>query len=316
MSDEILQQTNKRLTLNLLIQGAASHSYITAHHLIKDELEHIRPGFTRLYDQMAISAHLCYWLSDMVLLYGPSWWFWRRTHRPGHPFRRFPLLARHGRDLARASKKNLCVRGREKRVTSIPVLHYFQAIALLAKTAWAERAHRTRLSTLAKRATSQIWGIDEDRLEATFTTEVAFGNIPTPRTAVGRFTKNAACGWGGVEHRDGQFHVVAKSWVLPLILHELTKATAELVCLHGLNRLDDDTFDKTISESDQIEYEMWMMQAGPEMWRQLLAVLPADSDLAEMLMHIARLDPQPLEQLMLAVIEEPDQARGLLMKLG
>ena len=66
MSDELLRQVNKRLTLNLLIQGCAAHSFLTAHHLVKDELERIRPGLTRLYDQLAIAALLNYFIGEVV----------------------------------------------------------------------------------------------------------------------------------------------------------------------------------------------------------------------------------------------------------
>ena len=53
-TEELLQQTNKRLTLNLLIQGAAAHSFLTAHHLVVDfwslillltEFRQAYPGF-------------------------------------------------------------------------------------------------------------------------------------------------------------------------------------------------------------------------------------------------------------------------------
>jgi hypothetical protein len=68
------QQINKRLTLNLLIQGAAAHTYITAHHLAADELENLRPGLVELYDKAVVGFHLNYWIGDITLLYG--WWRW------------------------------------------------------------------------------------------------------------------------------------------------------------------------------------------------------------------------------------------------
>ena len=67
VSDELLQETNKRLTLNLLIQGAASHTFLTAHHLVKDDLDAIRAGQTDLYDRAAISFYLNYWIGDVAL---------------------------------------------------------------------------------------------------------------------------------------------------------------------------------------------------------------------------------------------------------
>jgi hypothetical protein len=314
--DEVREQIGKRLTLNLLIQGAAAHSFLTAHHLVKDELEEIRPGLTHLYDRLAISGHLGYWIGEIAMVHGPADRFWRRAGEPWHPFHWHRVLAEHGGDLARASKSYLVTRGWQKRVIGVPVLHYVQQIGLVIRAAWAERKFREQLARLAKRATTRIWGIDEDRLVAELTTEVAFGKLRTPKTLLGRVLQGCACGWGGVEQRDGRFQVVAKSWFLPLVTHELTKGVAELVCLHGLNTLDDATYEHVMREADQIEFEHWMLQAGAEAWRRLLAALPHDRLLPEMLMHIARLEPEPLEWLMLAVIEGRATARAMLKRLG
>jgi hypothetical protein len=312
MSDDLLHQTNKRLTLNLLIQGAAVHTCLTAHHLVREELEALRPGLTRLYDRAAVCFHLNYWIGDIVFLYGFSWWFWRRTNRRRHPFHRHRLLATRGRELSRASKRYLLRRGWKKWAIGIPVIQWFQMCYLLLRMALVERRHRPQLAELAKRATSLIWGIDENRLDARWTTDVAFGHLNTPKTAVGRLTQGGAIGYGGVERRNGRFHVLARSWNFPLVAHELTKGVAELVCLHGLNTLDDRTYEAATEEADQIEYETWLMQAGSEMWRRFLAAIPADRSLAETLMHVARLDPRSLERLMLAVVDDPATASKLM----
>jgi hypothetical protein len=314
--DDVLPEINKRLTLNLLIQGAAAHSFLTAHHLVKEELESIQPGLTHLYDRFAICGLLNYFIGDIVLIYGTPSRFWRDTRNSSHPFRRHRLLAEYGRELAYASKKHLIERGKKKGVLYVPFLQQVQMYSLGSRLAMAERHHHARLKELAKRATSIIWGIEEDRLEAEFTTEVRFGNLRTPKTAVGRITAKGAIGYGGVVRRDGRFVVVAKSWFWPLIVHELIKGTAELVCLHGLNALDDSTYDQVMDEADQIEFETWMLQAGSEAWRRLLAVLPKDRRLPEMLMHIARLDPKFLEVLMLAVASDPPRAKRLIGELG
>jgi hypothetical protein len=314
--DEIERQTNKRLTLNLLIQGAAAHTFLTSHHLVRDELEAIRPGLTALYDKLVISLHLNYWIGDIVLIYGFPWRFWRRTRRPSHPFHRHRLLATHGRELSRASKRYVTTRGWAKGVIGIPILHYVQFMVLLMRTLWAERRHKFELAQLAKRATNLIWGIDEDRLIAAVTRDMSMQNVRQPKTFVGKLTRMAAVGWGGVQHRGGQLKVVAKSITWPLLSHELTKGVAELICLHGLNTLDDTCYAQVMDEADHIEYETWMLQAGGEAWRRLLAALPHDRPMPEMLMHIARLKPDDLERLMLAVISDPARARSELAALG
>ena len=315
-SDETLGQINKRLTLNLLIQGAAAHTFLTAHHLVAAELEAIRPGLTRLYDRMAVSCHLNYFIGDIPLVYGRPSRFWSRTHRPEHPFHRHALLARHGGELWRASKRHLLARGWKKWIIGIPFLHHMQMMGLILRVSRAERGHRHQLAELAKRVTSLIWGIDEDRLVAELTGDVAFGHLRTPKTLVGRITREAAIGYGGVQRDGERFTVVGKSWYFPLVVHELTKGAAELVCLHGLNTLDDETYEAATDEADQLEYETWLLQAGPEAWRRLLAVLPANRPLPEVLMHIARLEPLELERLMLAVVGDPPVARQMLETLG
>ena len=69
-------------------------------------------------------------------------------------------------------------------------------------------------------------------------------------------------------------------------------------------------------EADRIEHEIWMIQAGGELWRKFLAAIPdnasGESPLAETLMRVAQLDPQPLEQLMLDLVEHPLTARATL----
>src|SRR5690349_20910287 len=115
------QQVNKRLTLNLLIQGAAAHTFITGHHLVKSELDELCPGIVELYDKLAVSLHLNYYIGDIILLHGYGPRFWRRVHRPDHPFHNHRLLATHGGELFRSAKKFLRDRGRGKGVMSIPV---------------------------------------------------------------------------------------------------------------------------------------------------------------------------------------------------
>ena len=84
MPDDLLQQTNKRFTLDLLIQGAASHTFLTAHHLVRDELEAIQPGLTRFYDRLSVSFHLNYIIGDITFLHGFPMRFWRRVKRAHH----------------------------------------------------------------------------------------------------------------------------------------------------------------------------------------------------------------------------------------
>ena len=310
--DELLPQVNKRLTLNLLIQGAAAHTFITAHHLVRDELEALQPGLTELYDRAVVSMHLNYWIGDVGLTFGPPWRYWRSIRRKTHPFHRHALLVAHGGLLSRASKAYLVARAREKRVISTPGPHYGQSMLFFMSLMRAENDIQAELAPLATRAAATIWGIDEDRLDASLTRNAAFGRIRQPRTNRGLMLRAGAIGWGGVKQRRGQFVVVAKSWFWPLLSHELTKGICELICLHGLCDLGKQDYANVVGYADHIEYEIPMLQAGAELWRRFLAVIPTGQPLPHTLMHVARLEPEALERLMMNVVDAPGEARRIL----
>ena len=142
-----------------------------------------------------------------------------------------------------------------------------------------------------------------------------FGQIRKPATFRGKVIRSIMAAYGGVMRQDSQLRVVAKAPAWTLLCHELAKGTAELVCLHGLNTLDRETYDNVTEAADRVEYEWWGLQVGPELWRRFLAVRPTNRSLPETLMNIARLPPQSLEILMLAVVEDPDFARQIIDSL-
>ncbi len=317
MSDrELIRQINKRLTLNLLIQGSAAHAFLFAHYLVEDELKAIDPALVSLYDRFSVNVNLAQWISDLALVFGTSRKFWSRIAEPDHPFSSHPLLAKHGPMLAVESRRFCERRAKEKRTSSTPGLHTLGTYALLIRVYSRERQHRWRLQQLATKAVADVWGIEPERMQAKLTTDVEFGSIRESSCKAGRLYRRAAAGWGGVQRVNGRFVVVARAWTWSLLVHELIKGTTELVCLHGLNQLDDGTYDQVMRQADRIEYEVWMLQAGGELWRRLLRVLPKDRPLAECIMRIARLGPDALETLMINVIESPDVARTTLQGLG
>lgn len=310
--DELRDHINKRLTLNLLIQGAATHAFLSAHYLVRDQLDALNPKLIPLYDKVTVGGFLSGWCGDLVLILGSPKRFWRRVENGGHLFSGHPLLARHGGALAEASKLHAIARAREKGMSTLPGVHYAQLLGVVIRLAMNERRHTRPLVDLAKQATHEIWGIDQHLLRAALSYETEVGEVRKPETFAGRMFRSAAAGWGGVERRGGRMVVVARAWFWPFLAHELVKGTAELVCLHGLNTLDAQTYDAVIDVTDKIEYEQWTMQAGSELWRRLLKINPPNRTLAETLMRIARLPPLPLEALMLALVEEPEAAADWL----
>ena len=315
--DKLRDEINKRHTLNWLIQGAAQHAGMTFHHLVRRELDAIDPQLIRLYDQYALINLLQYWHLEAAMLLGWPPRFWRRAaSKPKHPFFGHPVLARYGGMLAATARQRGLERCKEKGLTRMPFLFSFQVMYVIGRLRKIEAGHSQKLMELAKKAVALVWGIAPHRLEAELTTNVAFGNLSKPRTFAGSIIRACAVGYGGVVRRGDSLVVVGRGTNWQLVAKELVKGTAELICLHGLNRLTDDTYEQVISAADGVDFEPWMLQTGGELWRRLLAVLPDGRPVAEMLMHLARLPARSLETLMLAVIEQPPWARELLAGLG
>lgn len=313
---ELRDEINKRFSLNWLIQGASQHAGMTLHHLVREELDAIDPELVRLYDQLALILLLQFWHFD-ALLFGWPPRFWRRAASdPKHPFFGHPVLSRHGGMLAAEARRRGLERCKKKGFWGLRFFFFIQAANVVVRLLRKEARHSEALADLAKKAATRVWGIPFDRLEAHLTTDIAFGTLSKPRTFRGCVIRRCAWSYGGVVRRGDSLVVVGRGKIWLLVAMELVKGTAELICLHGLNRLMDDTYQQVIRAADGVDYEPWMLQTGGELWRRLLAVLPAGRSVAEMLMHLARLPARSLEKLLLAVIEETTWARELLAGLG
>lgn len=119
-------------------------------------------------------------------------------------------------------------------------------------------------------------------------------------------------GWSGVERRGDELIVIAKAIFWPMLVHELIKGTMELICLHGLNDLPESEFEKVMDYTEHVEYEVPMMQIGPEIYRRFVSVLPSGLSLAQCVMKIAQLDPIDLEEFMFEMVEAPNRATDML----
>jgi hypothetical protein len=317
MNDQDLQdEINKRLTLNWLIQGAAQHAGMTFHHLVRDELDTLNPRLLLLYDQYALINLLQYWQPDASMLFGWPPRFWKRAaSKPKHPFFHHPLLSKYGGTLAEAGRQRALERCKEKGITRVPLLFSSQAVALISRLQIAEMPYQLRLIELAKHSTSAIWGIPINRLAGSF----GKGFDRDTRIRVRNFREMvwhvSIVGYGCVVRRGDSLAVVGRGTNWQLLTKELVKGTAELICLHGLNTWDDETYRRVMDATDRLGYEPWMLQTGGELWRRLLAVIPEGRFLAEVLMYLARLTPKSLESLVSSVIDEPQLARELLLAM-
>jgi hypothetical protein len=318
MDGEALRdEINKRLTLNWLIQGAAQHAGMTFHHLVRDQLNALDERLLPLYDEYALINLLQYWRLEGILLLGSPRRFWKRAaSRRRHPFFAHPILARHGGVLAESARQRARERCQEKRLVSIPVVSPYQIVAMIQRLRMLESPHRQRLVDLARQTASTVWGIPTDRLDADLVPKVVLGKLITARTFRGQIFRAAVVGYGQVVHRGDRLIVVSRGTNWQLVAKELVKGTAELVCLHGINTLNDETYRRVIDAADRLEFEPWMLQTGGELWRRLLTVIPVGRPLADVLMHLARLPPKSLESLILAVIERPEFASQVLEASG
>ncbi|MFK7769411.1 MAG: hypothetical protein AB8B55_19495 [Mariniblastus sp.] len=312
MEPEVRHLINKRLTLNILIQGAATHAFLTAHHSVRTEMNLLDTGLIPLYDKFNTCNNLAYWRGAIIIVAGRTMKFWKTLHRPTHPFYRHRFLRRHGRQLAIDafnSAKNRC---REKGLplsgfqNEACMFHVFQKLS--AK----EIPHFGMLEVLGKKVCHQIFGIETEQLSASLTPTPAWGTVRRPKTWQGRLTLQLMVGWGGVDRHDDGLKVVAKAITWPLLIHELVKGTMELICLHGLNDLSNEDYVTVMDETEHLEYEIPMIQIGPEIFRRFLGVLPREIPLAQCVMKVANLEPIDLEEFLFEMIESPNRATDML----
>lgn len=306
---------HKRWTLNVLIQGAASHIHMTAPHMVREQLDNCIPGLTDEYIRFVLWEQLNYVSGDLMLMQGrPNrWWGW--SSKPQAVIADHPVLSLHGNDLVRAEARSLRERSRRHGVRMIPLITPVRLMRKIKKLAEREIPHREQLVKIAVDFVTSIYDIPPTMLEPSLTLDVAFGQIGAPDNFMSEVLTQSVVGYGGVDRRDGDWKVIARAWVFPLLVHELIKGITELVCMHGMSEWDEGTYRTVTTAADRLELETLCIQIGPELWRRLLAVAPRDIPLARLLMHIAKQPPEPLHALINQVITDPEMARVALVDL-
>lgn len=312
MVSDLELEIQKRHTLNWLIQGASQHAGMTFHHLRRDELNALDPRLLPLYDQFALLGTLQYWRTQSVLLLGSPTAFWEKAPSdPAHPFFGHPLLTKYGGMLAETARQRAIARCREKRVRRLPLAFSIQLLSIIKRLYQFELPHRPQLVQLAKETAAEVWGIPLERLAGSIVDRTALHTARLPsRNFKGALLQACTVGYGGVERRDGQLQVFSMAINWPILARELVKGTAELIALHGLNRLDDSTYRRVLEATDWLDLEPWMLQSGSELWRRLLESMPDGQPLASTLMHLARLPAPELDTLISTALERPDHARS------
>jgi hypothetical protein len=313
MSD-IQLEIQKRFTLNWLIQGAAQYAGMTFHHLVREELNALDAALVLAYDQYAIINLLQYWQIEGKIFLGSPTKFWRRTATDqGHPFFGHPLLSKYGGLLAEAGRQRGLERAKEKGITLLPFAFSIQVQRLVQRLRALEKPHRPQLVQLAKRTASMVWRIPRERLDAELCERIIIQpGLLRPRNIRGALFLAGIVGYGHVKRIGNELVVVSKGTNWQLLCKELVKGTADLICLHGLNQLDDSTYQHVINATDHIDLEPWMLQSGGELWRRVILAFPDDQPLAKTLMNLARLPGGTLESLISEMIDNPQSAKARL----
>ena len=81
-----------------------------------------------------------------------------------------------------------------------------------------------------------------------------------------------------LEEGDDMPVVVAKAWIVPLLVHELIKGALELAALNWADgHLDFEEHKEVIEKADTDEGEIWGMRLGPGMWEKFLDCIGTDN---------------------------------------
>ena len=315
LSPELRHLVNKRLSLNILIQGAASHAHLSSHHSVKEKLDAIDPELVDLYDKAIAGATLAYWDGLIRIVYGRGIKFWSKLNRPKNPFFHHRFLRRHGKALAMTAYESAVSRCQEKDLpTSCVGLE--GALAKVALEVMSREAGYERiLESIAIEACGKIIDTPRRLLNAEITREPAWGTVREPKTVRGRLLLKAMVGWGGVDRINGELQVMAKAIFWPLLVHELVKGSMELICLHGISAVSDEDYSVVMDHTEHVEYEVPMIQIGPVIYQAFLKVLPRPETLAQCTMVLSQMEPIEFEEFLFEMIEAPDSAKAILQDL-
>jgi len=290
---------------------------MTFHHLVRDEMNDLDPRLLPLNDRFALFMLLQYWRGMAVIVHGRPKRFWRQAaSKRSHPFFQHPLLPKYGGMLAQAAKVRALARCREKGFICPPFVFSFLALGAFYRLRRLELPHRPRLNQLALECASKVWAIPADRLDGRLADKMQPKIITPVHNLQTSAARNSMVGYGGVSPRGDTLMVVANARVWQALAHELVKGTAELICLHGLNRLGDETYRRVLAVADRLDLEPWMLQSGGELWRRLLQAMPDNLPVARVLMLLALLPAETLVFVIAAVIEQPESARSRLAELA
>lgn len=311
----------KRLHLNILMQGAAidASSDLTS----IEDLDRIHPELGHLNTLVGVGMQLSQFEAKSLPLTG---WaardprrYWKAVGTASHPFTGSRLLASHALALADATYEDGAERADRVGMARVGVLVHDRRLIENIKRAHAiEAEHRRAVQDLGRSLVAGVWGIPVERLHANLHHSTRPGLMLDGQKAPKgtRQFLNAACaaGWSRVVF-DTPARVEAAALVFSLLRHELVKGVAELCCAHGLAELDDATYSAVLEVADKITLERPGMQVGPTLYRWWRDTLPDELTPAVGLTHLSLADPDIVESALIAVVEDPNAAREIMLHL-
>ena len=312
LSNQQRQIVNKRLTLNMLIQGAAVHGHWAAHRFAKQELDAIEPLLFLVYDEMLMRSRLGYWLGGIPALMGNPNKFWWKIRQDGHEFGFHPFLVKHGFKIAQQTKRDVFERCRLAGIAIDGLFNEMHGYQVYADVIEAESTHLEPLEELAKDVCCEMYGIGRDLLDGKLTQTPHFGNVREPESDAGRELLKVMIGWSAVERHGDKLNVRATATFWPMLVHELIKGSVELICLHGMNSVSESDFAIALEHTDHVEFEIPMLQIGGTIFKQFLLARPREIALAETIMYVSKFEPEVLEQFMFHLFESPNQATSMI----
>jgi hypothetical protein len=298
-----------------MIQGAATHAFLTSHHLAADQLDEIDERLVPLYDEMMARTNFGYWTGPIPSIFESDMEHWENIKHQPNRFSHWPYMTTFGHQLAVSAKQYI-----EDRCDGLKIdahngnLNDYLVGKLFDRAQRWEYDHIERLEAIGARTCAAIYDIPLDLLNPKITSSPRWGNIRQPKTYLGEWLVEIMIGWGGLQRRNGRMEVVAKAIVWPMMLHELVKGSVELICLHGLKNLSDDDFELVMAETEQVEFEIPMLQVGGEFFRRFLAVIPREIPLAECIMHVSLMPAQRLESFFFSMMRSPNQATEMIRR--
>ena len=126
---------------------------------------------------------------------------------------------------------------------------------------------------------------------------------------------SAAIGWSYVKYDEaGNAKVHAEGKCFPVLCQELFKGAMELLSSYGINKLGKEELGTVLNHADRLEDEPWLIMVGPALWRKFLNVIPKEIQLSDLIKGISEDTPENVQEVVKAVIRNPNVAKQLLQK--